>query len=48
MGWIVLDGLMIAVGAGSMLLGMVFGMIDTALRFKGWLQRIAVSASERP
>ena len=48
MGWIVLDGLMIAVGAGSVLLGVVFGMIDTALRFKGWLQRIAESDSERP
>ena len=29
-----------------MLLGMVFGTIDTILRFKLWLQRIAVSAPE--
>ena len=47
MGFAIIDGLMVAVGAGSMLLGMVFGMIDTALRFKGWLRRIAESASER-
>ena len=48
MGHVIFEWLMIIVGGGSMLLGMVFGMIDTALRFKGWLQRIAESTSERP
>lgn len=48
MALVILEWVMIGVGAGSVLLGMVFGVIDTTLRFLRWLQRIAESASERP